>query len=252
MFCPQCGNNVGDGAAVCSRCGTQLAGQPSPAGAAPGAAPGGPPGYPPAPPPGYPQGGQAGPPPGGQPGYAPSSPPGYAPGQQPGYASGQQAGYPPAPQSGYAPGSQPGYGPGGGPAASPPPGGPMGHTPGSGQAFRFDAKRWTRNDQIVGVASLVLMISLFLPWFSASVSAGSFGSASDSASGTSVHGWLWLVFVIGLLILAYLVAFAGFAMERISLPLRHELLLLVATGLNLLLVLIAFFDKPGGGSVLGT
>src|SRR5712691_13041461 len=39
----------------------------------------------------------------------------------------------------------------------------------AGQAFNFDAKRWTRDDQIVGGASLLLLISLFLPWYTVSV-----------------------------------------------------------------------------------
>ncbi len=32
-------------------------------------------------------------------------------------------------------------------------------------AFAFDARRWTLADQITGGATLVLLVSLFLPWF---------------------------------------------------------------------------------------
>jgi hypothetical protein len=123
-------------------------------------------------------------------------------------------------------------------------GAPSAHMP-TAQAYNFDAKRWTRNDQIVGGASLVLLISLFLPWFS--VSLPLVGSAS--ASGTTTHGWLWIVFILALAILAYLGLTAGFSTLPFTLPVRHEQLLLAATGLNFLLVLIAFVDKPGDSVV---
>jgi hypothetical protein len=101
----------------------------------------------------------------------------------------------------------------------------------------------TPSDRLVGGASLIVLISLFLPWFS--VSLGALGSAS--ASGTSAHGWLWFVFVIDLALLAYLVLAAGYEQLPFRLPWRHEQLLLAASGLSLLLVLLAFLFKPSGG-----
>jgi len=124
--------------------------------------------------------------------------------------------------------------------------------PGPASAYRFDAGRWTVSDRIVGVASLVVLISLFLPWFSVTVSvfdanlAGvSAGSASES--GTSAHGWLWFAFIISLVIMAYLILRAGYTVLPFQLPFEHELGLLVAAGLNLLLIFIAFVLKPGTG-----
>ena len=35
-------------------------------------------------------------------------------------------------------------------------------------AYKFDAARWTLADRIAGIATLVLFISLFLPWFTVS------------------------------------------------------------------------------------
>jgi hypothetical protein len=46
-------------------------------------------------------------------------------------------------------------------------------------------------DRIVAGASLVAMISIWLPWYSVS---GDFGG---SFSGTTGHGWLWLELVVG-------------------------------------------------------
>jgi hypothetical protein len=292
MFCGQCGNDVGEGAAVCSRCGAQLPQRTGQAGAAEQSGPeyGSPPqggaahgGYPPhgdvpqggVPPGGPPQAGygasqgdpaQTGTPLGGpaQPGYgAPRG--GYGdPAGGPGY--GAPAGYPPpaagppgapggyggpagAPQAGAGyPASAPGQPPG--PAAYPPQGGQPQGAWSTGQAgraaapaFNFDAKRWTPADMIVGGASLVVLISLFLPWFTASL--GQLGSGSES--GTDGHGWLWIVFIVVLLILAYLVLKAGFQTMPFTVPLQHELLLLIATGINLVLVVIAFLAKPSIG-----
>ena len=120
-------------------------------------------------------------------------------------------------------------------------------------AYRFDARRWTLTDRIAGGASLVVLISLFLPWFS--VNLGALASELNVApgvateSGTSAHGWLWFVFVIALATLSYLVVEAGYQALPVNLPLRHERLLLAATGFNLLLVLIGFALKPGGDGV---
>ena len=108
-------------------------------------------------------------------------------------------------------------------------------------AFKFDLKRLTRNDQIVGGATLVLLIALFLPWF----------VASDAFITVSVnglwHGWEYITFLIALVLLAYLVMRAGFAKLPFNLPLPHEQLLLAGTGINLLLVVIGFLIRPGAG-----
>ena len=69
-------------------------------------------------------------------------------------------------------------------SASPAPVG--GGSGGTMQAYNFDAARLSQADRISGGASVVLLISLFLPWFTAS--AGILGSAS--ASGMTAHGYL--------------------------------------------------------------
>jgi hypothetical protein len=108
------------------------------------------------------------------------------------------------------------------------------------QAYNFDAKRWTRSDQIVGIGSAVLLIALFLPWFSVNVAL----VGSVTASGTTAHGWLWIVFILTLVVFAYLILTAGYAALPFNLPLPAERILLSVTGFNLMLVLIAFLDKP--------
>jgi hypothetical protein len=118
--------------------------------------------------------------------------------------------------------------------------------------FSFDLSRWGLAEKITGGATLLLIISLFLPWFTASVSEKVLHqtiSRSASASGTTAHGYLWLVFIVSLLVLAVLVIKAGFATFPVSLPLGVVKVLTILTGVNLLFVLLAFVFKPGAGNV---
>src|SRR5215469_6027666 len=72
----------------------------------------------------------------------------------------------------------------------------------------FNLSRLTTVDRIVAGATLVTMISLWLPWFSASFSG--FGSTTTgSISGTGYHGWLWLEFILALALLGYFAARAA-------------------------------------------
>lgn len=130
-------------------------------------------------------------------------------------------------------------------------GGGGGGSTGGPQAFSFNAARWSQAEKITGVASLILLISLFLPWFTVSFKAPSLGgvkgtSLSASGSGMDAHGYLWLVFIVCLAVLVLLVLQAGFTTLPFSLPVGAGAVLLGATALNLLLVLVAFFVKPGG------
>jgi hypothetical protein len=116
-----------------------------------------------------------------------------------------------------------------------------GSTPGGTmQGYNFDAGRLSQADKITGVASVVLLISLFLPWFSISGL-----GITISWSGMTAHGYLWVVFLLCLAIVAFLVFEAGFAELPVKLPVGREMLLLAVSGINLLLVLLAFFVSPG-------
>ena len=107
-------------------------------------------------------------------------------------------------------------------------------------AYKFDAARWTLADRIAGIATLVLFISLFLPWFTVS-----FGFASGSVNGLW-HGWMYLTLILSIVIIAYLVLLAGWEKLPISQDVPHLTVMMIATIVNAVLVLIAFIDKPGG------
>jgi hypothetical protein len=110
--------------------------------------------------------------------------------------------------------------------------------------YKFDAARWSLADRIAGVATIVLFISLFLSWFGISVI-----GITVTASGVSAHGFLYIVMIIDILIVAYLVLRAGWDELPGGINLPHLITMMVATLVNLVLVFIAFIDKPGGSGV---
>ena len=264
MICPRCQASMADNVSFCTNCGTQFgtAGQrpQDNSGATQQAQPGysqpgsyAPQGQPTYSQPGYDQPGYN------QPGYSQpgySQPGGYAPQGQPTYQSGYapqgqsayrqpgppgQSGYrqpgPPG-QSGYNPqGQQPGYGPPGQQPGYRPPAGPPQHGP----AFAIDLNRLSRTDQVVGASSLILIITLFLPWFGISI-----GGYSPSESGFSAHGYLIIPLLTAILLIAYLIMRAGWDDPPLKLPVAHAPLLLVGTGIQFLIVLLAFLFKPAG------
>jgi hypothetical protein len=88
-----------------------------------------------------------------------------------------------------------------------------------------------------------LFISLFLPWFTIS-----FGFASGSVNGLW-HGWMYLSLILCIVIVAYLILRAGWDTLPISQEVPHLTVMMIATIVNLVLVFIAFIDKPGGSGV---
>ena len=111
-------------------------------------------------------------------------------------------------------------------------------------AYKFDAARWSLADRIAGIASIVLFISLFLSWFGVSII-----GITVTASGLSAHGYLYIVLILCILIVAYLVLRAGWDKLPISANVPHLTVMLVATLVNLVLVFIGFIFKPGGPGV---
>ncbi len=107
----------------------------------------------------------------------------------------------------------------------------------------IDISRWTERDRITGIASAMLLVSLFLPWFGATLP---FVGIIATVNGLESHGYLHIVLVLCLAILGYLVL-------RIINPIRsvlpasrtNERILLVATAVNLALVIAGFITKPG-------
>jgi hypothetical protein len=213
MNCPRCQTANGPDAAFCGNCGTRLA--PAPAAAAPT-------------------------------GYVGYEPPTVGtPLTYGGPASGAQyqppTGYP---QEQYQP-------PTGYPQGQYQPPAPGSFTPGpAGPAFNFNLNRLTQVDKIVAVATLVTFISLWLPWYSLSLSGIGGGTYSFDATSWG-HGWMWLELLVAIALVVYLVACAGWDSLPFRLPIAHAPLLIIGTGLQLLLVLLDFAIIPYGGQGMG-
>jgi hypothetical protein len=106
-------------------------------------------------------------------------------------------------------------------------------------------KRWSSAERTTAIATLVLFISLFLPWYTYN-----FGLGSVSQDGLW-HGWMYIVFLLSLAILAYLVSIAGFSELPFKMPIAGEQFLLIASVVNLVFTVLSFVDKPGGIGLSG-
>jgi hypothetical protein len=94
----------------------------------------------------------------------------------------------------------------------------------------------------VGGATLILLISLFLPWFGFKFALG-----TVSWDGLTSHGYLWVTFFLSLGVVGLILAeAAGVWKLPATSPMGREQILLIATVVNLILVLLAFLLKPGG------
>ena len=109
------------------------------------------------------------------------------------------------------------------------------------------ANGWTGSDLAIGGALVILLIALFLPWFSSTVRlAGRTAQLSGSADGPTAHGFMWVVFVLAIAALAVLVARDAIYRAPGNLP-TPEQMLLGATGLALLLTILGLVIKPATG-----
>jgi hypothetical protein len=102
------------------------------------------------------------------------------------------------------------------------------------------ARGWAGSDLVIGGALVVLLIALFLPWFSSLY-------VADAADGPTSHGYLWTVFVLAIVALTVLVARDAIARLPGNLP-SPEQMLVGATGLALLLTILGAVQKPSLGT----
>jgi hypothetical protein len=117
--------------------------------------------------------------------------------------------------------------------------------PASVPPVSFDLSRLTTVDRVVAGATLITMISIWLPFYTASA-----GIYSVSLSGT-FHTWMWLEFLVALALISYLAARALWARVPFALPAAHAPLLLAGTSLQLLLILVALIAIPYGDQGMG-
>jgi hypothetical protein len=110
---------------------------------------------------------------------------------------------------------------------------------------RRSASGWTGSDLLIGTSTIVLLVALFMPWFSGTVQAASGGTTRvvASADGPRAHGYVWFVFALAIIVLIVLVARDRIRSVPGNLP-SPDQMLVVATGLALLLTILAAVIKP--------
>jgi hypothetical protein len=103
---------------------------------------------------------------------------------------------------------------------------------------RLDAL--SAKDRIAGPATLALLVSFWLPWYSI----GPF-----SADGLSVHGWLFIAVLNSIVLVLYFVITAfGVGDLAEQGRMSKDQLLVLLTGVNVALVALGFLLKPAGFS----
>jgi hypothetical protein len=114
----------------------------------------------------------------------------------------------------------------------------------------FSPDRWEKTDQLIAIAAVVLVISLFLPWFKATIEIGG-GTATGvlvqppgTVSGIGVHEYLWAVFALALLQFVVLAARYFPSRRAFRLPGLRQFLV-VTSGLSCAVVVVAAVVKPG-------
>jgi hypothetical protein len=93
-------------------------------------------------------------------------------------------------------------------------------------------------DRVFGPATLVLLVSFWLPWYSV---------GPISVDGLAVHGWLFIA-VLDSIVLVLYVLITAFGVGDLATQGRmsKDQLLTLITGANLVLVILAFLLKPSG------
>jgi hypothetical protein len=111
---------------------------------------------------------------------------------------------------------------------------------------RMDRSRLTTGDIVAGVGGIVLLISLFLPWYGVSVDIAGF-SASESGSGWEALGFIdILLFLISSAAIGIVAARAAGALPA---DVPAPVILLGLGALAVLLVLFRIIDIPVEGDI---
>lgn len=107
--------------------------------------------------------------------------------------------------------------------------------------------RWSGADLAIGSALLVLVVSLFLPWYSGTVRVES-ATTTSIFDGPQVHNYLWLLLVLAVIGLGALVGRDSAARWPGNLPSPGQVLMLTS-GIALGLIVVALVTKPTGYTV---
>jgi hypothetical protein len=105
---------------------------------------------------------------------------------------------------------------------------------------------WMAGDLVAGSALVVLLIALFVPWFTDLTSGAALGPPLVSASnGPAAHGFLWMVLALAIASLVLIVTRPALGGRPGSLPSPGPILV-GATGIAFVLCLLGVAIRPPG------
>jgi hypothetical protein len=107
----------------------------------------------------------------------------------------------------------------------------------------IDLRRLSLAERVVAAASLLIVLALFLPWFSMPA-----GGISLRWSGIDAHGYLALAMLTGIGLPGYLLLRAGWDVSPGRLPVRHMQVMIAGTGLQLIVIVGGFIARPASSS----
>jgi hypothetical protein len=102
---------------------------------------------------------------------------------------------------------------------------------------------WNGSALLILTSLVVLLVALFMPWFSGSVHVAGRVATAGGADGPRAHGYLWFVFALAIIALVVLAARDAISRVPADLP-TPEQMLMVATGLALLLTILGAVVRP--------
>jgi hypothetical protein len=112
----------------------------------------------------------------------------------------------------------------------------------------MDLSRTSQAERIAAAGAVLLLISLFFKWYGASVEAGGFSASTSVSAWEALSIIDILLFLLGLVVLALVLARAAGAVPP-ELPLPPAQILLGAGALAVLLVLFRIIDLPTPGDL---
>lgn len=102
---------------------------------------------------------------------------------------------------------------------------------------------WSASDGVSAVSAVVVAVSLFLPWYGVAI-----GFVGVTASGLSVHSYLWVAFALCILQLLALLVASRQPEPPSRVPVRRDALAAECSLLALALVVAAFLAKGSAAS----
>jgi hypothetical protein len=108
--------------------------------------------------------------------------------------------------------------------------------------YKFEAGKVAKDHKIAAVATIVLFISLFLPWFGVT-----YLTYSGSVDGLW-HGYMYLTLLLCIAVVGLIALAAGTEEMPFKLPIPVSQAVFIGTGISFVLTVLSFLTKPGGTS----